>query len=490
MNRLYALFKPIGKYLASWSQEQKLFALSLTCLGILFYIPNNKLLFLATCLYVAGFYFLYKKITLALLYVYILLLPFQNGRGIGFLVVPADLVYGNIPFTITVNYTMSNIILTVLLYIYIRTRIINRHARGGLPIRIPDIFLCIFFVTNIIASIYSNIPLLSALLTLQLISYAVPYYFIRQERLKTWLTGALLPVFTSLGIFEGFWTILQFFNNGTLGKSIEVAVDQSLSGGLAHVASEDFTYARMQGTFTHPNSLGFFMAMVAPVLLYYSVSRSVSRFGKIISAISFFLVFIALILSGSRASWICFVIAILILWKTPAIHLSLEVLSVIKRFYRFVFLLCIAVAPVIIVPRLQQFVLTFGPDGGAQFRWVLIKKTLTMVASYPLGVGMGVYPNVLFGEFGGSTSSPTQPHNLIAQVAAASGILGAVSFCALLFLLLRSVINTIRKNGRKKPLYCVYAVSLGIFLMLSMAYPVLTEQQIFAWMFILLAVLV
>ena len=488
MRQLYTLVSKIGTSFRRWSEEKKLVFLSMVCLGILFYVPNNKVLFLATFIFVSCFYILWKNIIYSLLYTYILLLPFQNGKGMEFLVVPAYLVYGNIPFTITVIYTMSNILLTMFLYVYFRKYVLKTQTRRPLSFTVTDILLCVFFVANIIASAGSDIPLLSLLLTIQVWSYIIGYFILRQQHVKQWLMGVMLPVFASLGIFEGVWSILQRVNKGLLGKTIET-IDPSVVSGRVQAASEDATFFRMQGTFTHPNSLGFFMAIIAPILFYYSVSKQTSSFGKVLSAVAFMFSMGGLILSGSRASWIFCALAIFLLWSNAIVRSSLKFIPGVKRIYKLFLTVCVTLIPIIIVPRLYQLFTTFGSGGGAQFRWTLIKSSVLMTLQHPFGVGLGVFPLVFFQELGGFTSFPTQPHNLPAQILVASGVIGFVSFSLFLILVLISGFYRIHKSQHWQSLHIVYIISTGVFLSLSMFYPILTEQQIFAWLWILLAII-
>ena len=109
MKRFNLLIKNVGHYISRWSEEKKLFAWSMLFLCVLFVVPSNKVFLLVSFLFITGLYFIWNNLILAVLYGYILLLPFQNGKGIDFLVVPGEFVYGNIPFVMTFIETLYSL---------------------------------------------------------------------------------------------------------------------------------------------------------------------------------------------------------------------------------------------------------------------------------------------------------------------------------------------------------------------------------------------
>jgi len=470
--------------MSGWSKEQQLFAWSMVLLVVLFVVPSNKALLLVSFIFTVGLSFILKKFTLAILYAYILMLPFQNGKGMDFLVVPAELVYGNTPFIMTVNITVSGLLSIVLLYMHIRDRIFSKQISSSTQINTSDILLGIFIVATIVASIMSNIPLLSFLLALQICGYIFVYYYIQHHRLHLWVIKILPTLLSSLSIFEGVWSILQYVNKGSFGY-----LSPSPADNLTHVAMEDVSFVRMQGTFGHPNNLGFFMACITPFLFYYSVSKHTSVFTKIISSVGFISGVTALLLSGSRASWIFFALAMVLILRIPIIRASQAVIPFVKRLYLSYVIFCAILIPFIVIPRLSQLAVTFNVGGGAEFRWDLINKSFQITAHNPLGVGLGIFPQIVFYQIKGFTSAPTQPHNLIAQIMVASGYIGAISFFGFLYLKIKMYFLPITPRVKYLQLmHYIGMISLGVFLALSMFYPILTEQQLFAWLWILLSI--
>jgi len=102
-----------------------------------------------------------------------------------------------------------------------------------------------------------------------------------------------------------------------------------------------------------------------------------------------------------------------------------------------------------------------------------------------------MFPQVLLLEIGNFASTPTQPHNLLAQIVAASGFIGLVSFVLFIFSSVKAALsqNTQESLPAKNMRY-ICMISFGGFLSLSMFYPILTEQQIFGWLWILLSIIV
>jgi len=486
MNRLYTLCIKTGIYIHSWTEEKKLFALSLLFSSILFVVPSNKIFLLVSFLFVAGLYFIWNNFSLAVLYAYIYLLLFQNGKGVDFLVVPGNYVNGHIPFIMTVNFTMSNALSVILLYMYIRNKILVKRKRASPRVEMSDILLSLFIIATVFSSVFSSIPWLSFLLTIQMCGYIFVFYFIQSQHLKQWVIKIIVPLTASLSILEGLWSGLQYINKGALGYLNPTPADISIQA-----ASEDTSFFRMQGTFYHPNFLGFFMAFILPILLYHSVSKHTSYFSKIVSSIGCVAGVIALILSGSRASWGFFALGVILMLKTSIVRASLEIIPFVKRLYLACVIFFAVAVPIFIIPRIFQLAITLNPGGGAQFRWDLIEKSLMVVVQHPLGIGLGVFPQILLEEIGGFTSAPTQPHNLIAQILVASGFVGMISFFGFLYLKIRPRLQkTTRESGSQIITRAVSMISLEIFLLLSMLYPILTEQQIFGWLWILLTIVV
>jgi len=478
------LLKKIRGYISSFTIEQKVFAISLLYSSMLFIIPSNRIFLLVSLFFVIGLYFIWKNLIYSILYAYIFLLPFQNGKGISFLVVPGAYVYGNMPFIMTVNFTMSFILSVFLLYLHYRNKIIGINMYYP-KIERADLFLGLFLISNIFASINAQIPWLSFLLSVQIVSYIFIYYVIHQSYIKKWLFTIIAPLFTSLGLLEGLWSILQYVNKGSLGYLNPTPADT-----IIHSASEDASFFRMQGTFSHPNFLGFFVAFVAPFLFYYSISQYSSYFRKIICVCGFIASMIALILSGSRASWIVLLITFVVLHRSKIVKNAMEIIPVVKQIYISSLLICCITIPFIVIPRLSQLSITFDSNGGAQFRIDLILKSILITTQNPFGIGLGMFPKVLLQEIGGFTSAPTQPHNVVIQILVSSGFIGVISFLGFLYLKIRSIYENTIIRTEEKTIRFVGVVSFCTYLSLSMLYPILTEQQIFAWFWILLSIIV
>ncbi|MFC1646813.1 O-antigen ligase family protein [Patescibacteria group bacterium] len=496
MNRLYTFAKKASNYISSLSKEKKLFFLSLTFLCLTYFVPNNKFFLIEVLLFVTGLFLIWRNLLLALLSCYILLIPFSVGKGIEFLLIPAEYINPlriremAVPYTIFFTFTMLNLLQAALFYLYFRNEIISKGIKPSHRRDFADNLLVLFIITNIVSGIASNIPLLSLLLTIQIIGYLFVYHLVRYYGLKTWLQKTF-PIFaSSFCAFEGFWTVLQLASRGPLKKYIENIPDLNTSGFLVHTANESSTYLRMQGTFNHPNDLGIAMATMLPIVFYYSVSKYSSSFGKTAAAFGSMGGFVALVASGSRASWIVFILAIIFLFSIKTIRLSWDITPLIKKSYRIFIYLFLAIFPFVIVPRLTQLSKTFSYDGGASFRTDLITKSIFVALQHPLGIGLGVFPQVLFIDIGGFTSHPTQPHNLILQILVASGFIGMFSFLGFIYLKIRKAYLFLgTKIAYASQVRIVGFISLSAYLFLSMLYPILTEQPVFGLLWILLLVI-
>jgi hypothetical protein len=489
MHRLYTQLQKIGTIPARWPKTQQLFVWSCLMLGLLFFVSSNKLLLLAAALCVVGLYWIFRNTLLAVLYAYMLFLTIPAGKSLLFPLAPAYLVSYNIPFTASVTITVSNFFSCILLYFTIRNVIFRIGQRSSLRVGISDFFVGFFLLTVSIASAFSTVPLLSFVLTAQMMGFILIYYIIRAHNLERWVVSIMPPLFSALCIFEGGWSVLQMINHGKLGRAIESGIDPVLFDKIVHAASEDPSFFRMQGTFNHPNYLGYFLAIIIPVLISFSLSKKTVLFNKYISAVGVIVGFFGLILSGSRLSWMMLAAAILILFGNIRIRSSLHIHPDIKRLYLYWMIIITVLFPVFVVRRMGQFVATIDAGGGFQFRWFLLQQGFTIFSQHPWGIGLGTYPFMLLKNVTIFTFPPTDPHNLLAQIFISTGVLGGISFCCFLALVIKHSLADLSGNSTTSFfIRSAGMVSVLVLLSLSMAYPVLTEQPVIALLWILLPI--
>ncbi len=211
MNKLYTLRQKIDNYIQSSTEEISVFLISILFLTAVFFVPNLKLLFLAAMILCVVAYIIFGLFQKALLYSYIVLLPFQDGKGLTFLVVSSEFVKQNVPVILTTLFTLSNVFTVCLFYIYFRD-LIKRRGLGPEPnntLDASDYLLGGFLLIILFSSLSSNIPLMSFLFSLKQWGYIFIYAYIRTKKLSTWTYNILLPIFSSIAIFEGLWSILQ-----------------------------------------------------------------------------------------------------------------------------------------------------------------------------------------------------------------------------------------------------------------------------------------
>jgi O-antigen ligase len=331
----------------------------------------------------------------------------------------------------------------------------------------------------------SKIPLLSFLLTFPVFGYIFTFFYVKKQK-QADIFRILFCCLSALFIFEGVWSGMQFIGRSPLGKPIESIIDESTNKDWAHTAVEDYTYFRAQGTFSHPNYLGIFIAAFMPLVIYPALVAKWPTGLVFASVTGFSAGLIALIVSGSRTSWIGLAISVAaeiwflkqnILFKPNAFFL---------RIVRYSVILFLLILPVLIIPRLSQFSTTVLSGGGVDFRISLLKNSLTMISNNPLGVGLGMYPYILFHEIGGFTSYPTEPHNLLTQISVSGGLIAGISFILLIYISIRKYLTKqFFKNIRITENY-ILIISLSAFLFISGFYPVLTEQPVIGFFWIIL----
>jgi len=102
-------------------------------------------------------------------------------------------------------------------------------------------------------------------------------------------------------IFQGVWSVLQFALRSPLGRTIE-QIGQKFSP-YGHIAFEELSFFRSQGTFVHPNTLASFVGILIPMFFLLILSRYKNKMMDLIYSLAFVLVLLLLFYQLSRAAW-------------------------------------------------------------------------------------------------------------------------------------------------------------------------------------------
>ena len=194
----------------------------------------------------------------------------------------------------------------------------------------------------------------------------------------------------------------------------------------------------------NPNKLGGYLILILPFLLaglyeYYS-KKKLFIFGSLSSM----LVFVALIISGSRGAMIGFISSICIMSVILLAKGFSEKRKYIKTFLKVVsFILVVGFAFYYLKP--DFFI--HSSDSERKFLWI---SAINMITDYPwTGVGLGNFNNVYVnGYISPFAVEPrlTSPHNIFLHYFVNLGILGGSSFIILIITQIYVLVKNIKND--------------------------------------------
>lgn len=439
----------------------------------LFIIPNNKLMGLAVGATILFTLPKTKSTLEAIYYMLLLCLPFTKGKGFQFPILSADQTGYGIPYTFDFDLTFWHALLLLLIYLIVRHRkYINKPS-----IDTSDMLLALFVLSLIPSTLLSRYPNISLLGFTELL-FMILLYFVT-KLLAPYINMKVVSIIISLQLaFEGLWSIIQFILRRPIGNGMEGSGGLLIQSKFVEYAIEQEGFFRSRGTFDHSNSLGSFAISFIPFLTLLLIYKKNSSIEKALYTLGVILGTAAVIVSGSRTSifitLIFFAIIFFISKDKPFIRVSRIATSLILGIFIFV-------VPVIILPRMLQLYTTLQEGGGLTYRLNLIGYSFQIAQQNLFGVGLGLYPKVVFNDIGTFTSYPAQPHNLFAQLAAEGGIISLGLFCILLFVSLRKFIKGAH------PYKIALTASLAVMFLLSQVYPFLLRSIIFPYFWVFLA---
>ncbi len=215
--------------------------------------------------------------------------------------------------------------------------------------------------------------------------------------------------------------------------------------------------SRISASFKNPNHFAGWLSTVLPITMSLFLFGSKGRkWPRIAFGMLSALLFICLLLAGSRGAWLGFVGALLLMGVLKSKKLLL------------ITLICILIVPFAAVGgfkgRLTSiFSINEGPID--RVRVILWKETSVMIKDRPL-LGHGV--NTFMSNWsnygvGKTLGHPYYPHNCYLHMAAETGLIGLGMFIWIIIMLFKSTINFLKKIELKSEEDRFYqAVGLGL----------------------------
>lgn len=454
---------------------------------LIFFSFNNKILLLLFALFLTIFYKKTKNLTTSLFILYILFLPFEKGKSIFITLIPAWILQTNIPYDFSFIIAFSDIALMGILYLLLKERINNKENLIKLRLEKNEIFLMGFLLFSLISIYFSQNYLVSFLAFLKLIRYGLVFFIIKKVSSKNKIPK-ILPFILAAGLFfQGSWASLQFVLQRPLGRAIEPV--GAIFSAYGQTAAEERSFYRSQGTFDHPNTLAAFLIINLSFILIKIFDNEESEQNRKIFLLSFLMGFLGLIFSASRASWAIFLL-ITILEIIYLKHINkLSIFPFLKKIIYLALPGTFILLFFVILPRLNQFIITLEEYGGFYYRNYLMEKAWYLSLEAPLGIGLGTFPLVLMQRFGFFTW-PAPVHNLLLEILVEAGIFSLLFF--LLFAVLsykKFIIHTgFLKNKLRIVKIGAFFASL-CFLLVAQFYPFFLSSKIFEYFWLFMGIM-
>lgn len=254
---------------------------------------------------------------------------------------------------------------------------------------------------------------------------------------------------------------------------------------------------RLQGTLKEPIFFGFFMSSTLPVLYSLIISKTNFMPKKYLYS-CFAIQIIAVFLSASRATWIAFVLTIILMTflnlktrntlKKTILMLSIFVAIVAVVFSVFIISMAIS-SKGVETAVLSVFI---GKDFSALSRLDSMATAWNMFKAYPvLGAGFGnfylrfmefipPYHNLLYSWIKGFYM-PGDANNLFLTVLAETGIVGLAAILLMFFMLIKNISKTINTTGSEYWKTLLRGYRGSIFYMLILYFFMSTLTLTFIW---------
>ncbi len=448
---------------------------------------NNKTLLGLFILFFILFYKRLKSFLIALSIIYLLFLPIAKGKTFSFILVPSWMLNQTLSYTYNLTISFADLAFLGLLILIIKEEVIDRWRGKYLKPKRGDVFLFSFLFFVFLSIFFSQFQLISFLAFLRLARILAAYFLI-QRLLSERKMRALFPLIlaTSL-IFQGGWASLQFLFQRPLGRAIEPFGLQFTN--LGYLASEESTFFRAQGTFGHPNILGTFIVMFLAFLTVHIFVPQERK--RKIFLIGLFFGLAGLVFSGSRASWVVALLAVMAavaFLKKLGVKLTLS--STVKKWIFLVTFSLLIFLPLVIIPRMGHLYLSLADKGGVYYRTYLLEKAWFLALGSPLGIGLATFPAALIRQFGFFTL-PAPVHNLFLEILVETGIFSLISFWLFLIFAYKRFFLDLKGFRNRDKLFLktgAFFASLG-FLGVAQFYPFFWSRNVFEYFWLFLGVM-
>lgn len=278
------------------------------------------------------------------------------------------------------------------------------------------LILIIFLVSNFLFAASKELFLLKILKFIEL-SLLVLYIYLEKISLRSTFYYLLIS-----SCYSSLIALIQFLKQASLGGFFWFLGERSFSfatPGIAKTSIFGRSYLRPYSTFPHPNALAGFLALILPLLTFFSAYAKTKKEEKILIFIFFPLFIIALFLTFSRTGILTALFGLLgvlfLLKKKQTIPLSIILLFLLIIFSK------------LLLGRFYN--LFFDNEETLIYRYKLFQASLKLFSHHPLfGIGLNNFIKML------PDTSLLQPvHNTYFLILTETGLIGFTIFISFLF---------------------------------------------------------
>ncbi len=392
------------------------------------------------------------KIYRLLFYLLILLLPTQLGKHF----------WPNWSFVqgIRIDYLSPTIYFTdLLIFAILATWLIDNFKTKKIPFEIKNentkslIFLAFILLFLLINVFFAQNREVAFYKLIKIFEFGLLGFYIAKDKISLSAVGTLL----SIGIiYSSIIAILQFIKQGSLGGLFWFMGERTFNAGTLGIAQailDGRLTLRSYATFSHPNVLGGFLAIILPFLIWVR-----PRF----RLLPFFLGIIALLFTFSRLSWLAFGITLVFygVWFLKSNQ---------KKIQKHRFLLAVLLISFTVIlsfnTRTIQILTKIEPES-IIIRQDLNDVAIEMIRKFPIfGVGLGNFL-VMLPEFypgRGQTHFFQPAHNIYLLITAETGLIGL----GVVFLLIYATL--FRLIGNFKTFFVNFPLLIAFFAILFLS---------------------
>lgn len=461
-------------YLKATLFKHKIFYIILCSLGLIgthIYALPNRWYILILVVFLGVSFIICRSLLLSFWQIYLTILPFQRSRQFLATEISVDSLYSKM-----FDYSIRFSDLLLIIFIYLLLRVLFKNQPTNQPLKYLNILL-VMFTTLVGVSVTEAV----------FFSYSLYYYFLFLGVVIHFFIAQAIPT----NISKPFWTTtvailtlhvvmmtsligLQYNRGSQLGIELE---HKSVFNPYGAAAIESAGLFRPAGYFHDANAAATWLLMLMPIVTYFVYKN----FPQSIAGGFLLAIILSILVTGSRVGWIVLALNIL---SFTSLSQRFKFKKSLKTFFVMLIISSLLISP-FIWKRITSTTYTFMEGGGVDYRKDQILASIEILKTRPLGIGLGMLQFVAKDSYISDTYTTdlTQPHNIMAEVASGTGVIGLVVFALVIYILFKHRLQ--KYLHQPTMLHFVILLTLSNYFFMANFYPYLLRSPIseFFWLF-------